>query len=93
VNTDAIVFQVKDSGVGIPSEFQQHLFEPFHRANNVGKMVGTRLGLAGVKKCLEIHRGEITVESELGVGTTFTVRIPQNLTQKRQEAYLLEDTR
>ncbi len=77
--SDAIVFQVQDSGVGIPSEFQQHLFEPFHRANNVGKIVGTGLGLAVVKKCLEIHRGEITVESEVGVGTTFTVRIPQHL--------------
>ncbi len=74
---DAIIFQVKDFGIGLPSEFQQHLFEPFHRANNVGKIVGTGLGLAVVKKCLEVHRGEIYVESELGIGTTFTVRIPQ----------------
>ncbi len=78
--TDAIIFQVKDSGIGIPSEFQQHLFEPFHRAENVGKIVGTGLGLAVVKKCVELHQGRISVESEVGVGTTFKVKIPQNIT-------------
>ncbi|MFH7024107.1 MAG: ATP-binding protein [Heteroscytonema crispum UTEX LB 1556] len=75
--SDAILFQVKDSGIGIPSEFQQHLFEPFHRAENVSKIVGTGLGLAVVKKCVELHQGEIYVESEVGVGTIFTVKIPQ----------------
>ncbi|MHC5779097.1 sensor histidine kinase [Nostoc sp.] len=75
--TDAIIFQVQDSGIGLPSEFQQHLFEPFHRASNVGKIVGTGLGLAVVKKCLEVHQGEISVVSELDRGTTFTVRIPK----------------
>ncbi|MBD2357211.1 CHASE3 domain-containing protein [Tolypothrix sp. FACHB-123] len=78
--TDAIIFQVKDSGIGIPSEFQQHLFEPFHRAENVGKIVGTGLGLAVVKKCVELHQGRIYVESEVGIGTTFKVKMPQNIT-------------
>ncbi|MEH1965259.1 sensor histidine kinase [Nostoc sp.] len=81
---DAIIFQVKDFGIGLPSEFQQHLFEPFHRANNVGKIVGTGLGLAVVKKCLEVHQGEIYVESELGTGTTFTVRIPKDDSQNKE---------
>lgn len=76
----AIFFQVKDNGIGIPVEFQQHLFEPFHRANNVGKIVGSGLGLAVVKKCIEIHNGEIYVESEVGGGTIFTVKFPQQET-------------
>ncbi len=75
--TDAIYFQVKDSGIGIPVEFQRHLFEPFHRANNVSKIVGSGLGLAVVKKCVEIHRGEIYLESEVGKGTSFTIKFPQ----------------
>ncbi|MHC5732033.1 MAG: sensor histidine kinase, partial [Nostoc sp.] len=75
--TDAIIFQVQDSGIGLPSEFQQHLFEPFHRASNVGKIVGSGLGLAVVKKCLEIHHGEIYVDSEVGGGTSFTIKFPQ----------------
>ncbi len=74
---DAIIFQVKDYGIGIPAEFNQHLFEPFNRAENVGKIVGTGLGLAVVKKCVELHQGVISVASEVGVGTTFSVRIPQ----------------
>ncbi|MBD2728391.1 CHASE3 domain-containing protein [Nostoc sp. FACHB-892] len=76
----AIFFQVKDNGIGIPSEFQEHLFEPFHRANNVGKIVGSGLGLAVVKKCLEIHHGEIYVDSEVGGGTSFTIKFPQQRT-------------
>ncbi|MBD0385462.1 MAG: CHASE3 domain-containing protein [Nostoc sp. C3-bin3] len=73
----AIFFEVKDNGIGIPSEFKEHLFEPFHRANNVGKIVGSGLGLAVVKKCLEIHHGEIYVDSEVGDGTSFTIKFPQ----------------
>ncbi len=56
---------------------QQHLFEPFHRANNVGKIVGSGLGLAVVKKCLEIHNGEIYVHSEVAGETSFTIKFPQ----------------
>jgi signal transduction histidine kinase len=73
----AICFQIKDNGIGIPLEFQKHLFEPFHRANNVGKTVGSGLGLAVVKKCLEVHNGEIYVDSNVGSGTSFTVKFPQ----------------
>ncbi|BAZ68625.1 Chase sensor signal transduction histidine kinase [Fischerella sp. NIES-4106] len=76
---EMIIFQVQDSGIGIPVESQQDLFEPFYRGNNVGKIVGTGLGLAVVKKCLELHQGEISVESKVGVGTTFMVKIPQKV--------------
>jgi len=73
---DKLVFQVRDSGIGIPEEDQKHLFESFHRATNVETIQGTGLGLVIVKKCVELHKGEINFTSELGRGTTFTVTIP-----------------
>jgi signal transduction histidine kinase len=71
-----VIFRIQDSGIGIPEEDQKQLFQPFHRADNVGKIPGTGLGLAIVKKCVERHKGEISVSSEVGVGTTFTVTLP-----------------
>ncbi|MEA5570050.1 ATP-binding protein [Calothrix sp. UHCC 0171] len=71
-----VIFQIQDSGIGIEEEDLPYIFQPFHRANNVGKIPGTGLGLAIVKKCVEAHRGEISVWSELDIGTTFTVSLP-----------------
>ncbi|MDP5017155.1 MAG: HAMP domain-containing histidine kinase, partial [Dolichospermum sp.] len=53
-----------------------NLFESFHRASNVGNIPGTGLGLSIVKKCLDLHKGQITFDSQLGKGTTFTASIP-----------------
>ncbi|MDJ0706864.1 MAG: HAMP domain-containing sensor histidine kinase [Leptolyngbyaceae cyanobacterium MO_188.B28] len=69
-------FQISDQGIGIPPTDQHHLFESFHRGQNVEMISGTGLGLAVVKKCLSLHGGDIQVESQVGVGTTFTVDIP-----------------
>lgn len=71
-----VVFLVKDSGIGIPSDDLPHLFESFHRCQNVGNISGTGLGLTIVKRSVEMHGGDISVKSELGVGTTFTVTLP-----------------
>lgn len=71
-----VIFRIQDSGIGIPKEDQKQLFQPFHRADNVGKIPGTGLGLAIVKKCVDRHKGEILVSSQEGVGTTFTVTLP-----------------
>ncbi len=71
-----VVFLVKDLGIGIPPQDQQHLFEPFHRAKNVSKIPGTGLGLSIVKKCVELHNGQIRFDSQVGVGTTFIVILP-----------------
>jgi PAS domain S-box-containing protein len=73
---DKAIFQIQDQGLGIPKEDQPRLFEFFHRAKNVGAIAGTGLGLAIVKQCVDIHGGSITVESEVGVGTRFTVILP-----------------
>lgn len=77
-SADRAVFQVQDEGIGIPPEDVPHLFETFHRARNVGMIQGTGLGLAIAKQCVDLHGGEILVESEVGRGTTFTVTLPLN---------------
>ncbi len=70
------VFRIQDKGIGIPHEDQLRLFESFHRAANVGTIQGTGLGLAIVRQCVDLHHGEITVDSVEGIGTTFTVTLP-----------------
>lgn len=75
---DTIMFQVQDSGIGIPISDRKRVFESFHRAANVGTIPGTGLGLAIVKRSVEAHHGKIRIESDVGVGTTFTVTLPAN---------------
>ncbi|HAJ57984.1 MAG TPA: hybrid sensor histidine kinase/response regulator [Cyanobacteria bacterium UBA8543] len=73
---EIITFRIQDKGIGISLEDQKQLFEPFYRGTNVEKIKGTGLGLSIVKKCVDLHRGEIIVDSEVGIGTTFTVTLP-----------------
>ena len=75
LNGEAI-FRVQDRGMGIPVADQKQLFGPFHRGRNVSHLPGTGLGLVIVKRCVELHRGNIRCESTEGAGTTFTVRLP-----------------
>lgn len=76
VTETEVIFSVKDAGIGIPSADKERLFDSFYRAKNVGIIPGTGLGLSIVKKCVELHGGEITLSSEEGVGSTFTVTLP-----------------
>ncbi|HAX86108.1 MAG TPA: hypothetical protein DCY91_07510 [Cyanobacteria bacterium UBA11370] len=71
-----VIFKIQDAGIGIPDEDQLRLFESFHRGNNVGTIPGTGLGLAIVKNLVDLQGGKITVESQVGVGTTVTVTLP-----------------
>lgn len=71
-----IVLKISDQGIGIPAKDIPHLFDPFHRAENVGTISGTGLGLTITKESVELHNGTITVESQEKVGTTFTIRLP-----------------
>lgn len=73
---DDAVFQISDAGIGISTDDQKHLFEPFHRGQNVGGIKGSGLGLKIVKDFVDVHGGAITCVSEVGKGTTFTVRLP-----------------
>ncbi len=71
-----VIFRISDQGIGIPSSDQVHLFNAFFRGSNVGTIPGVGLGLVIVKETVDLHRGEIVVNSEVGVGTTFTVTLP-----------------
>lgn len=71
-----VIIKVVDSGIGIPAGDLPRLFEPFKRASNVGGIQGTGLGLAIAKQSVDLHGGSISVESTVGVGTTFTVTLP-----------------
>lgn len=70
------IIDVVDQGIGIPQEDLPRLFDAFHRAGNVEQYQGTGLGLAIAKQAVELHNGQISVASQLGVGTVFTVRLP-----------------
>lgn len=71
-------FTIRDRGIGIPPDEQKQLFQTFFRASNVGTISGTGLGLAIVRALVDLHGGQITVESEVGVGTIITVNLPFN---------------
>ncbi|MDD2366061.1 MAG: PAS domain S-box protein [Desulfuromonadaceae bacterium] len=71
---DDIVVRISDNGKGIPPENISRIFEPFFTTKEVGK--GTGLGLSISYDIIKKHGGVIKVESEVGVGTTFTIRLP-----------------
>lgn len=73
---ETITIKVRDEGIGIPEADLKHLFEPFHRAANVGNIPGTGLGLVITRESVELLGGTIAVESQVARGTTFTIHIP-----------------
>lgn len=74
-STDStIFFRVSDTGPGIPPDIRDKIFEPFYTTKERGK--GTGLGLAIVQQVVEEHKGSISLASEPGEGTTFTVEFP-----------------
>jgi signal transduction histidine kinase len=82
---DNLLIQVQDSGIGISIEDQARLFQPYYRVNHDhSRFSGLGLGLAVSKKIVEAHHGEILVVSQVGKGSTFSVKIP--LTQPVQTA-------
>jgi two-component system, NtrC family, sensor kinase len=71
---NSIFTSISDTGCGMKPETINRIFEPFYTTKDVGK--GTGLGLSITYDIMKKHEGEIAVQSELGKGTTFTVRIP-----------------
>src|SRR5258705_5053964 len=78
----AVELQVRDTGVGIPEEHRERVFERFHRVEGTQARTfeGTGIGLAFVQELVRLHGGDVRVESALGQGSTFTVTIPLGTT-------------
>ncbi len=73
-----IIIKIIDQGIGMTKNVQKKVFKKFYREErgNIHNVKGHGLGLSYVKKIIEIHQGEIYVESEKGVGSTFTINLP-----------------
>jgi PAS domain S-box-containing protein len=69
---------VRDTGIGIDPEDLSRLFEPYFRAQSAAGIAGTGIGLNIVREIVELHGGKISIESEVGQGSTFTVSLPRN---------------
>lgn len=78
VDADFVEIKVEDTGCGIPEESQGKIFTPFFTTKELGK--GTGLGLAIVYGIIKMHRGQISLHSQVGVGTTFTILLPRKHT-------------
>ncbi len=78
-----VIFEIEDSGIGIPREHLNRIFERFYVVNKSRsrKTGGTGLGLSIVKHIVLLHNGKIEVDSEVGRGTKFKITFPQNLTE------------
>ena len=76
----ALMLTVADSGYGISSDQLPHIFEKFYRIPNphATDVPGTGLGLSMAREIVDLHGGRIAVESERGVGSTFTITLPHN---------------
>jgi signal transduction histidine kinase len=81
----AMVFSVEDEGVGIPKEEQRHIFERFESRSQGSKHRGAGLGLSIVKSLVDLHGGDMTLDSEPGRGTKVTVRFPERGVEQKTD--------
>lgn len=92
-NSCEMIIAVQDNGIGMSKGYQKHIFESFSRekSSTVSGIEGTGLGMGIVKRLVDLMNGEISLESELGKGSKFTVKIPCVLSSKEElEANTLE---
>ena len=80
-----VVISVRDTGIGISAEDQEKIFEEFYQVGNSRTQEGTGLGLALTRRLVELHHGRLAVESEVGVGSTFTATMPLSQAGVAQE--------
>jgi len=79
---EQLVISVQDHGIGIPEADLDRLFSRYYRGSNVSGIVGTGIGLYLVRMVIELHGGDIVVESREGEGSRFTVRLPAHSPQR-----------
>ncbi|MCB9283379.1 MAG: response regulator [Lewinellaceae bacterium] len=91
---ETLVFSVGDTGIGIPPTQLPHIFERFYQADssNTRKGEGTGIGLALVQELVRLFQGHISVESEPGKGSTFTVQLPVRRTAQLESSTETEET-
>jgi two-component system phosphate regulon sensor histidine kinase PhoR len=84
---DAMLLQVQDNGIGISPQYQERVFERFYRVDKARSqsLGGTGLGLSIVRNIAERHGGKVSVQSQLGNGSTFSFRMPLAATQVAEE--------
>jgi PAS domain S-box-containing protein len=83
----SVVIAVHDRGIGIPASDLPHIFQRFYRASNVrGRFAGTGIGLAGARRIVEAHGGELSLESVEGSGTSVTIRLPLDETSSTEDS-------
>jgi len=75
-NGDSIQFFIRDEGIGMDEETKSHIFDMYYRGEEARAMPGHGVGLAIVKRIVELHDGTITVESSPGSGSTFHITFP-----------------
>jgi signal transduction histidine kinase len=80
---DDVITKISDNGPGIPADVLPRIWDPFFTTKEVGE--GTGLGLSIVHELVERHHGTITVDTELGAGTTFTIRLPRRPEVRRAQ--------
>ena len=83
---ERISITVRDTGAGIAADQLPHVFEKFYQADNQrsASAKGTGLGLAIAREIVQAHKGEITCESEVGSGTSFTIQLPVSVENRRK---------
>ncbi|MCE7040817.1 PAS domain-containing sensor histidine kinase [Dyadobacter sp. CY312] len=76
---ELVAIEIRDEGIGIPGADQAHIFERFFRAHNAGNAQGTGLGLNIVQNYIDLMGGKVSFTSEVGVGSTFSIVLPNHL--------------
>ena len=79
IQGDSVMIGVADKGIGIPAEYQEKIFNVFQRLHSDDDYPGTGIGLAIVKKSVDLLGGQVWVESVVGQGSTFWVKLPRSM--------------
>lgn len=81
-NDEFVIIEIKDNGIGISEDKQDKIFEKFYQVDSSHASEGNGLGLAIVKKIIDLHNGTISLDSKIGEGSTFKIKLPKDKSKK-----------